>query len=671
MCAQPVAEFCSTQGLIVVALKKKKRTSALGFSVAAAEDGSVTVATVTPKTEAHHAGLRTGDKLVAINEVRLCGLPFREAEAAVLAACTASAKQLKLIIRGATHENRDHRQGDRRHANPTRTRSTPSIAAQRSQSPEEVTHLTVHRGPDGSSLGLKIKGGCRNQPNLIISDIDAGSPAADAGLVPGHQLLEINGVSLKGARHRDVVRLIQQSATLRLKVCQGYSKSREMVKTHPKTASAEMRKRPGTEVSTNGTSQESRSTKVTMSKIGAMLRAVKPITKNDARLIKSKNSAVAERLRTAKPIRRRNKVVRDAIVSGSSSAVAQDTAADIRKFDPINNTHKTLLPQKQAATWMSGLPAAGEEKVIRKAVHGAPTTSSTTDSGFDSPLTIRLFEPKAIRKTIDAQDVRAGLRRSPRRRLKAGGTPENMSTARNGNVPKYPFAQSAKKAGKTPRVRTHASPFRLAHPRRAAAPKMSFNSSFTTSMHDDEEFDDMSELSSGYLDLTTGTHTSALDSGDVCTDTDSDDNMGVDESEENTDVPMTAHALLPPPPPAPPPFPLLTASSVPTCALGSQAMSKSSGLLSEIQNFNKDGLSEVQSQLRPASKQQNLLGDIQKFDRGALNKVVADKRKDKRAPAPGDLNDALVHALRKRFRKCNSVSSTAEHSLAGTPMRPF
>lgn len=68
-----------------------------------------------------------------------------------------------------------------------------------------VRTVELYRRPGGFGFTLSSQGPC------VLSCIIAGSPAHRAGLKPGDQIIEVNGVSVERAPHEQVVKLIARS----------------------------------------------------------------------------------------------------------------------------------------------------------------------------------------------------------------------------------------------------------------------------------------------------------------------------------------------------------------------------------------------------------------------------------------------------------------------------
>ena len=73
----------------------------------------------------------------------------------------------------------------------------------------EPTHrITLQRPEDGTGLGFTVRGGVEHGLGHYVSAVDPGSEAHLQGLRPGDQIVRVDGMSLKGSTHREVVTLI-------------------------------------------------------------------------------------------------------------------------------------------------------------------------------------------------------------------------------------------------------------------------------------------------------------------------------------------------------------------------------------------------------------------------------------------------------------------------------
>ncbi len=67
--------------------------------------------------------------------------------------------------------------------------------------------VTLQRDP-GGSLGFSLRGGVEHGLGHFVSSIDANSEAEAAGVIPGDQILRVDGLPLASATHKEAVTLI-------------------------------------------------------------------------------------------------------------------------------------------------------------------------------------------------------------------------------------------------------------------------------------------------------------------------------------------------------------------------------------------------------------------------------------------------------------------------------
>ncbi len=76
----------------------------------------------------------------------------------------------------------------------TRTSAVPAPS-------HEVVRIITLQRPSGTSLGFSIRGGREHDLGIYVSHVDSLSLAERSGLLPGDQLLNVNGVSFKQITH--------------------------------------------------------------------------------------------------------------------------------------------------------------------------------------------------------------------------------------------------------------------------------------------------------------------------------------------------------------------------------------------------------------------------------------------------------------------------------------
>ncbi|XP_075046713.1 Na(+)/H(+) exchange regulatory cofactor NHE-RF4 isoform X2 [Mixophyes fleayi] len=88
---------------------------------------------------------------------------------------------------------------------------TPSIAlADTSSLPYQIRKLNLVRSPQGYGFLLRQEK-CLKGQGQFLRELDPGLPAEVSGMREGDRLLGVNGQSVKGLEHEDIVSLIQES----------------------------------------------------------------------------------------------------------------------------------------------------------------------------------------------------------------------------------------------------------------------------------------------------------------------------------------------------------------------------------------------------------------------------------------------------------------------------
>lgn len=61
----------------------------------------------------------------------------------------------------------------------------------------------IIKRPDFDGFGFNLFAG-KARPGQFIGKVDAGSPAEDAGLLPGDRIVEVNGINVSNENHKQV-----------------------------------------------------------------------------------------------------------------------------------------------------------------------------------------------------------------------------------------------------------------------------------------------------------------------------------------------------------------------------------------------------------------------------------------------------------------------------------
>ncbi|XP_073462750.1 Na(+)/H(+) exchange regulatory cofactor NHE-RF1 [Aquarana catesbeiana] len=147
---------------------------------------------VEPGSAAEKAGLRAGDKLI-----RVCGEDVRElGHQQVVSKIRAATEQLTLEVQGPEEEGEETSQVDIK----------ASAASANDQKEYRPRLCTIKKGPNGFGFNLHSD---KNHPGQYIRAVDPDSPAEQAGLLPKDRIIEVNGESMLGKQHGDVVGAIK------------------------------------------------------------------------------------------------------------------------------------------------------------------------------------------------------------------------------------------------------------------------------------------------------------------------------------------------------------------------------------------------------------------------------------------------------------------------------
>uniref|UniRef100_A0A8D3CVE9 PATJ crumbs cell polarity complex component n=1 Tax=Scophthalmus maximus TaxID=52904 RepID=A0A8D3CVE9_SCOMX len=231
--------YADLQGeLLSVELEKERQ--GLGLSLAGNRDRSllsIFVVGLHPGGAAARDGrIRVGDELLEINNQILYGRSHQNASAIIKSA----ASKVKLILPPTTVHTHTHTHFQKHTLTHTHTRCFgssvyfPSSSSSSSDPsccavvPGQETMLEICKGRSG--LGLSIVGGRDTQLDAILVHevYEEGAAARDTRLWAGDQILEVNGVDLRGASHEEAIAALRQTpAKVRLTVLRDEAQYRD------------------------------------------------------------------------------------------------------------------------------------------------------------------------------------------------------------------------------------------------------------------------------------------------------------------------------------------------------------------------------------------------------------------------------------------------------------
>ncbi|CAI9621809.1 unnamed protein product [Staurois parvus] len=146
---------------------------------------------VEPGSTAEKAGLRAGDRLI-----RVCGEDVRElGHQQVVGKIRAATEQLTLEVQGPEEEAEDISQV-----------ANPPAASANDKKEYRPRLCTMKKGQNGYGFNLHSD---KSHPGQYIRAVDPDSPAEQAGLLPKDRIIEVNGESMVGKHHGEVVSAIK------------------------------------------------------------------------------------------------------------------------------------------------------------------------------------------------------------------------------------------------------------------------------------------------------------------------------------------------------------------------------------------------------------------------------------------------------------------------------
>ena len=195
----------------------------LGFSVRGGIEHGLGhfVSTVEPGSEAHLQGLRPGDQILKVDGMSLLGSTHKE----VVNLISSRPRSIDLEVRSVGVIPVKERPGD-----PVSWRTVDSgpedtriIVPQIRPSEQFEARVTIDLGKPSQQhgLGCSVCRGPPHKPGIFVQSTKPGGLARNAGIRPGDQILDCNGVSFQNADFTEAVRTLKTSRHLDLLVRKG------------------------------------------------------------------------------------------------------------------------------------------------------------------------------------------------------------------------------------------------------------------------------------------------------------------------------------------------------------------------------------------------------------------------------------------------------------------
>nr|XP_026696507.1 protein scribble homolog isoform X13 [Ciona intestinalis] len=214
-----------------VELTINREGGGLGLSIAggkgsmpyAEDDEAIFISRVTPKGAAANAGVRQGDRLLAVGDVVLTDVEHSVAVEALKNSDELVCLLVERWSRRKLETDDSQKNGEERLEEPEEEEASPEVKKQTvSFAPEpemkiqgETFTTTLKRTDQG--LGFSIAGGVGStpfrpgDPGIFVSKVVEGGEADVEGQVQlGDKVLSINGCDMTNARHDEAVRLLKQ-----------------------------------------------------------------------------------------------------------------------------------------------------------------------------------------------------------------------------------------------------------------------------------------------------------------------------------------------------------------------------------------------------------------------------------------------------------------------------
>jgi len=181
-----------------VFFERKSPNQEFGFKVRGGTfyQPAVTVAQVAKDSLADRQGLKTGDRIIRVND-QLCGRGRLDI-AQVIGIIKAAAKIHMRIVSGGFPSKDECKVHGKRNK---------SIGEADGAEQKRLSSVCVYPN-EGGWLGCCIRGGTDYACDVHVISVDSCSPAERAGVKAGDVIVEVNGASTKDLTHVQVVRLV-------------------------------------------------------------------------------------------------------------------------------------------------------------------------------------------------------------------------------------------------------------------------------------------------------------------------------------------------------------------------------------------------------------------------------------------------------------------------------
>ncbi|XP_043205685.1 uncharacterized protein LOC122372516 [Amphibalanus amphitrite] len=191
-------------------LQRGRRDADFGFSVIGGPDSGlgVFVSRTEPEGLARSAGLRVGDELIIVNGYDVRRFPLQQVQQIL-----SSSSVVDILIK--TMGNGDNYVV-------SHTYTWCDAQGREVTPPPDLLHTSREGGHDrkvdfslemGESLGLTIRGGAEYGLGIFVTGVDANSPADQAGIQVGDQILDVNNQSFLDITHDEAVSILKYCKT--------------------------------------------------------------------------------------------------------------------------------------------------------------------------------------------------------------------------------------------------------------------------------------------------------------------------------------------------------------------------------------------------------------------------------------------------------------------------